>query len=326
MEYIQVLKSTALWITIIMGTGLTVLGIGGASANLAIFSRPRFRKTACGQYILLESLIDLVYIGFILVARIVVDVFNPPTFFASDFVCKLRNYLGTFLSGASIWCKCLTAFDRWASTSRNANIRQWSNVKRAHILLLIIIILWSSVSSPNIVLSYSSNANVSWQCVLSNTIYIEYYAYFLYPIGIFLLPLLIFSFFGFRTYIHISRLTAFRRGQLFDRQLTRMILYQAFVTIITSLPYGAQFFYTTLTATWNKNSLWLAIDSVIIQTGRMFVFVNSASGFYIYVSTSKVIQSMIKKSFKKLFTNNHQRNLVVPFHNNENLEMRQIRH
>ncbi len=55
MDYIQNLQSTSQWITIIVGSGLFVLDIIGALANLVIFSRSRFRKIACGQYIFVGS-------------------------------------------------------------------------------------------------------------------------------------------------------------------------------------------------------------------------------------------------------------------------------
>jgi hypothetical protein len=104
-----------------------------------------------------------------------------------------------------------------------------------------------------------------------------------------------------------------------------MVLCQVFVTIISSLPYGMQLFYSNLTSTCNKHSLWLAIDTVIIQTSRMFLYGNSVSAFCIYVITSKEIQSMIKKGFRKLFSTDRQRNRVLLYHNTGNYEMRQIR-
>lgn len=325
MEYIQILKLISQWIPIIMGSSLFVLGVIGGLFNLVIFSRPRLQKTSCGQYIFVGSIFELCYISVILTSRVSIDGFNYSRFFSLDFVCKLRNYFGTFLILGSIWCKCLTAFDRWASTSRNVNIRQWNNIKRAHILLFILIILAAIISSPNIALSYSIQTNNTWQCALTNTVYLDYYAYFLNPIGIFLLPLFIFSFYGLRTYAHISHLNNFRRGQAIERQLTRMILYQVFITIVLSLPYGIQSFYSALTATWNKTPVWLAIDNIISNTGRIFIYLNSASSFYIYVSTSKEIRSMIRKGFKKLATNKHQRNSIMPLNNNENYQMQRIR-
>lgn len=200
----------------------------------------------------------------------------------------------------SLWCKCLAAFDRWASTSQYVNIRLWSNVKRGHILLLTIIILWALLASPNIPLSYSAKIDSIWRCIISNKTYFNYYAYFVNLVAIFLFPLLVFSYFGFRTYVHISRLTVFRRAQLFERQLTRMILYQVFITIFSSLSYGIQFIYTTLTSKWSKTPLWLAIDNVISHIGRLCLFVNSISAFY-NVSTSKEIQLMIKNVLENYF-------------------------
>jgi hypothetical protein len=76
-----------------------------------------------GQYILIGSVIDLFYIGFIFGSRIAIDGFDATTISAYDFACKLRNYLGIFLLFTSIWYKFLVAFDRWASTSQSLSIR-----------------------------------------------------------------------------------------------------------------------------------------------------------------------------------------------------------
>jgi len=131
MDYIQNLQSTSQWITIIVGSGLFVLDIIEALANLVIFFVLDFEK----QHVVNIFSLDLVYIGFILASLIAIDGFNISTYFTFDSVCQLHNYLGTLLTCMSLWCKCLAAFDRWASTSQYVNIRLWSNVKRGHILL-----------------------------------------------------------------------------------------------------------------------------------------------------------------------------------------------
>ena len=325
MDYIQNLKLASQYITIIVGCSLCLFGITGAIANLFIFSRPRFLKTACGQYILVGSFIDLIFLGFILSSRIFTDGFQMPTYFAFDWICKIRNYLGTMLLLASTSCKCLAAFDRWASTSQQIHIQQWSHVHRARILLFITITFFSLLALPNAILGQSINYGGIWTCISLNRIYRDYYAYFLNPFLVFLFPVLILTFFGCRTRVHITRLVHIRRIHSFERQLNKMILYQILFIVISSVPYGVQFFYTTLTLTWNKTALWLAIDSVIVQIGRMFIFVNSASAFYIYVIMSKSIRSSIKNWLRKLVFHNQQENRVLPVNRNKNYQMHNIR-
>lgn len=249
MDYIQNLKSATQWIAIIMGCSLLVLGIIEALLNLVIFSRVRFRKTAYSQYIFVGSLIDLCLISVNLTSRISVDGFGTSTFYSVGFVCKLRNYFGQCFLVSCIWCKCLAAFDRWAATSRNVTIHQWTNVKQAQILLLTINILSGLISSPNILLSYPIKINNIWLCIMTDKTYLDYYAYFFNTIEIFLLPLFMLSYFGLRTHDRLSHLNIFRRGQVLERQFTRMILYQVFITIISSLPYGLQSSYIALTFT-----------------------------------------------------------------------------
>jgi hypothetical protein len=296
----EILISVAELLTIVVGICYMVFGIFGAFANLIIFSRRHMRKSPCAQYILVQSLFDLFILSFLLLAQVVVYGFSWPYFLSQRSVCMLRNYLGSLMTQVSLYCNCLLAFDRWASTSRRVSARQWSTVNRARCLILFTVILWSLLSIPNAALTYGIKVNSIWQCVIISKTFLNYTAYFNVPCLTLCLPLLSLSLFGFLTYVNMTKLGALRQVVQLERQLTRMVLTQVVVATASLVPFAVQYTYSTITANWQKDPIWLATDSVLVQIGRLCFFFINVTGFYIYMCTSSEIQSTCKQAILKL--------------------------
>jgi hypothetical protein len=300
MPSVEFLMSVSKWLIIVVGICLMVFGLFGALANLMIFSRKRIRKTSCAQYILVQSLIDIVIFSFIVFSLVIVNGFAWPFFYFQRLVCVLRTYLTLLLTQASLYCMSLSAFDRWASTSRRVSIRQWSTVKRARVLIVINLVFWVLLCIPTVFLYYPFEVNGIWQCIVNSKLFLNYTSYFFTPCLVLLLPLLSLSLFGFHTYVNLSRLGALPHSLQLERQFTRMIITETLITIVSLIPFTMQFSYSIITADWQKDPLWLATDSVLVQTGRMCYFFNNAARFYIYMCTSSEIRSTLKRAMLKL--------------------------
>ncbi|CAF1423636.1 unnamed protein product [Adineta steineri] len=137
------------YLNIIIGILFFVFGIIGSLFNLALFTRRRLLSNPCSQYVLIASLLDLVLLITNLSSRIATEGFGVSSgFLFTVGVCKLRTWIVPWLGLASLTCKALSSFDQWACTSRSNNFRKWSSVKRARLLAMTSIIIWSLPSIP----------------------------------------------------------------------------------------------------------------------------------------------------------------------------------
>jgi hypothetical protein len=109
-------------------------------------------------------------------------------------------------------------------------------------------------------------------------------------------PLILLTFFGYFTYVHVRQLghgSSYQgRLQRIERQITLLIITQTLLCVITSLPYGAQYLYTGITLTQTKDGYRLALEAFIQHVVRLNLYASSAAPFYIYISLSSEVRRM----------------------------------
>jgi len=110
----------------------------------------------------------------------------------------------------------------------------------------------------------------------------------------FFVPLILLTFFGYFTYVHVSRLgqgsSHQRHFHRIERQITWLIISQTLLCVITSLPYGVQYLYTGITLTQTKDNYRLALEALIQHVVRLNLYASSAGPFYIYICVSSEIR------------------------------------
>ena len=149
MTVIDDIASANRYLNMIVGIVFFIFGIVGSFANLALFTRQRLLSNPCSQYILVASVFDLVLLITNLSSRIATEGFGVNSgFLFTVGVCKIRTWIVPWLGLASLTCKALSSFDQWACTSRSTNLRKWSSVKRARLLAMMTIVVWSLPSIP----------------------------------------------------------------------------------------------------------------------------------------------------------------------------------
>jgi len=300
MSLSDVLTSVSRWLTISVSIVFIAFGLFGAAANLIIFSRSRFFKTSIAQYILAQSSVDVINLGFGLMSQMLMNGFQIPVLSFHAIGCGIRNFTLLCCSRSSLYFKCLAAFDRWASTSRQASSRLWSTPKRARILIVINIIFWALHSIPNFILNDIVLSRGVWQCIATSKTLTNYTTYFATPVLILLVPLVWLAVFGTGSYLNIKNLRVLRRSERLEQQLTRMNIIEVLVTVIAFLPYVTQFIYSTITTGWEKSAVWAAADSVVVQIGRMCYYFSNVPAFYIYLCMSKDVRLTFKLLICKL--------------------------
>lgn len=131
-------------VTIYGGLFLLIIGIIGNGINIFIFlTVGNYRKAPCTFYFIGASITNIIYILFNFSTRIIGTYINGIDFTTvSGLWCKIRQFLLMAVSLITLTCSCLSTIDQFLVTSQNVRIRRYSNLKWAHRIVLIAIIVW----------------------------------------------------------------------------------------------------------------------------------------------------------------------------------------
>jgi hypothetical protein len=248
-------------ITIYGGLFLVIIGVIGNGINILVFSTFRnYRTTPCTFYFLIASIFNIAYITINLISRIVSTGFGIDLTRTSISWCKIREFCLFTLNLITLTCSCLATIDQFFATSRNANLRRLSNIKWAHRIVIIVIIIWCLHGIP-VILFYNISP-ITRTCVEINANYAIYIPIYLLGL-IFAIPTSIMVIFGYLTYrnIHLTRILVEQQA---DRQLAKMTLIQVILDVICFLPYSIYIAYSLITSGVNKNTYQLISESFIL--------------------------------------------------------------
>ncbi len=231
-------------LTIYIGCVLLITGIFGNGINLFIFSSvPAYRRTPCTFYFLVCSIHNILYIIINLPVRIVSTALNLDLNIHSLIWCRVQSFFIGYLGLTSFTLSCLTAIDQFFATSRTVSLRRCSNIKWAHRIVLVIIIVWCLHTIP--VFVFFNIPPVTNSCSSDNPAYGFYTTIYVLTLQC-CIPVIVMVIFGYLTYRNISR-TIILAEQQADRQLVRMILIQVVLVVISMTPFGTYIIYALIT-------------------------------------------------------------------------------
>jgi hypothetical protein len=238
-------------VTIYVGLFLVVGGIIGNGINILVFSTVRsYRKTPCTFYFLIASIHNFAYVVINLTSRVVSAGYGIDLTRTSVVWCKIREFCLFTLSLITLTCSCLATIDQFFATSQSANLRRLSNIKWAHRIVLITIIVWFLHGIP--VILFFDISPMTTTCVNTNAAYGIYILIYLLGV-ICAIPVGLMVMFGYLTYrnIHLTRGLAEQQA---DRQLVRMVLIQVLLVVVSILPYGIYSAYSLVTSGMIKST------------------------------------------------------------------------
>lgn len=218
--------------------GLLIIGVIGNILNILIFTNLRiFRQHQCAFYLNIESIVNIVALVYFFVDRITQysDGYDLADY--SITWCRIRAFLDQITQLIPFSIICFTAFDQILSTSHWYTLRQMSTLKLAQYLIFVIICL-SSIHSVIPIWWLFIIPPIG--CISDNTILLNYYLYFYYPILVGILPIFIaslFSLIAFRNVRKIIRRQIPIIRRRLDRQLTAMVFIRIIIFTILYLPY-----------------------------------------------------------------------------------------
>jgi len=230
-------------ITIAVGSTIFVAGVIGNFLNIIVFLSLRtFRENSCAFYLIVMSFVNIGNLMTGLLSRIIISGFAIDWTLISSFYCKFRWYCLQFCVLTSFTCTCLAIIDQYMATNARLRWRQWSNIKIARRLTIIVIITWLLHGILYIIYFnlIRSQATAEITCNSENFVFGQYhlYGYLVTLAGV--LPLIITSIFGVLAYDNVQNL-AHRTMPLvrrhLDKQLTTMVLTQLLLNFVFTLPY-----------------------------------------------------------------------------------------
>ncbi|CAF1026932.1 unnamed protein product [Adineta steineri] len=237
--------------TIYGGYLILLTGILGNGINILIFlSKNTYRTTPCTFYFLIASIHNIIYITLSIITRTMSIGYGIDPTRTSVIWCKIRQFLIVTVSLIALTCSCLATIDQFLVTSRSVNYRRCSNIKWAHQIVLIVIIIWCLHGIP--VVLFRNISPITNTCVNTNAIYGIYTS--IYILGLLCaIPVLIMLIFGYLTYRNI-RYTRMLAEQRIDRQFTKMVFIQVILLVICIVPYGINNTYNLITSNVLKDA------------------------------------------------------------------------
>jgi hypothetical protein len=247
-------------ITIYGGSFIIVAGVIGNGINILVFSSVRtYRTVPCTFYFLISSICNMAFIIINLTSNILNIGYGIDLNRMSTSLCKMLTLFGNVIPLTSLTCSCLATIDQFFVTSQNANLRRLSNIKWAHRIVFIVVIVWLLHGIPMLV--FYNISPVTMLCVDTSSTYSMYISIYVIAL-ICAVPVVVMVIFGYLTYrnIHLTRVLAEQQA---DRQLVRMILIQVLLVVICIVPYGINSIYSLITSGVSKDTNQIIVENFV---------------------------------------------------------------
>lgn len=128
------------------------IGMIGDLLNIFIFSTVRtYRQTPSTFYLLGAVTANFIHLSIAITTRIFSVAYDLDITRTSIAYCKMRQFIIATYPSLGLTCESLAAIDQFLVTSRNARLRQWSNMKNAYRLVAASVIIWHLHSVPFLV-------------------------------------------------------------------------------------------------------------------------------------------------------------------------------
>ncbi|CAF0910294.1 unnamed protein product [Adineta ricciae] len=289
-------------LTAVVGSVFFVVGFIGNGINIFIFSGTIVeRRNCCSFYLLTASIINTLYLCIILIPRIETATSGIDLTRSSRIWCKVRPLFTGSLPPMSLTCACLSIIDQFISTSKNFRLRQYSNMKLARRIIIVFLIIW---------IIHGIIASIFYEitptrCTSSNAIYAVYTTVYLIVVNG-CIPILIISIFGWLTNRNIRQTQVLANRQA-DRQLTKMILMQSIVVVISNMVYGVNNVYRLITTGVTKDINRQITENFVTTIVTLISYFYSIGSFYIFFISSSQFRRKVKQ---QLLFYRRQRNQI----------------
>lgn len=288
---------------------LLTLGSIGNLFNLILFNRQR--HNACSIYLTNSAVTNLLYLISNGLFRIISVPYNDGSMRALV-VCKLANYLPSFLGQVTKTILIFACIDRFIITNHRATFRVFSTPKRAKYFIVFAYIFWSLAASHSVILSTINNG----QCTRVGIYATLFTIYAILFVG--LIPSIILIVFACLTYRNMKHLRsriqpsnqvpAHRTHiiQRRDRDLLVLVLAEVIFYVITTAPFPIVHLETMISGyiLGSKSAYHVLAEIFALNVAVLLLYILSSAPFYIYTVSStsfrRDFQQLILFTYRKL--------------------------
>ncbi|CAF1061069.1 unnamed protein product [Rotaria sordida] len=285
-------------IAIYLGLPIFICGTLGNLLNIRLLWRTRHNP--CAFLFLALSFINCIVLLYGLFTRILSVGFYLDWSSTNLIWCKIRIFFGGASFLISLTCTCLASIDRFLISCRQEKYRKLSRLSIAIWAIILTIIFWLALCVPfavNTGLVRSSYTGLLSCTYVENQAFTNYQIYFSFPVYYGLLPSIILIITGLLTYRNTNKLQIIRQRQIFQKQLTSMMLIQIPIILFSTLPYVIFIEYSIFTATMAKSTNQRAIELVITNIVSITCYITFACPFFVFFASS----TSFRKEAKMLF-------------------------
>ncbi|CAF1565317.1 unnamed protein product [Rotaria sp. Silwood1] len=299
---------------------LLIFGSCGSFCNFITFTSKQLKTSSCAFYFLCTAITELIAFYFGLLSRLAGDRLGSTLFTTNSTYCKIRSYLVVALPSLVTYMILLTTIDRFMSTTTQVRYRSFSQLKVAHRLAPLVIII-SMILSSHMLVFY----NFFPACTAQPGIYsVVYSVYLIIWTGI--LPnglILLFSLLTFRNVVKTKHRVGVttttttttkmssqqRHTQRTESQLIVMMLSQATLSSCLDLIRIALYAYFVLSTGLPKSNYHRTVDGLLLQISIILLYGNCSKSFYVYTLTSgffrKIFRHTIYYYYRKILYISH---------------------
>jgi len=245
----------------------------------------------------MSALFDFLYINFGLFTKLSTEQYGSTLQNTNLIWCRIRVFLTWVLPCFATSYLVLASIDRCLSTSTNTRFRSFSQIKVAHRMTCVPIILYSLTTCHQF-FYYNLRPTCS---SLPGT-----YAYFLSVYSIVwtnLIPQSAILIFGLITYCNIRKsyrnLIRSKEQQSnrtrTDSQLIRITLVQVLCSSILLNIRTAYYSYSVISSDLTKDSYRRAVEALILKISSFIFYLNFSKNFFVNTLSSKLFRKVFKE-------------------------------
>jgi len=288
-------------------TTYVILGSIGSLFNVAMFSQPSYRQKPCAVYILAMSITGICGLN-ISTVPIIWGLYYPSPFLYNQCSCGMFFYFRHAFNQMLRTFFVLVCADRYASCSKSAKIRSFSQYKVAVRMVPCVLIFWFLITIIPTGLRTLSNGVCDSR---TGTYDIIYTVYITSSTGFF--PLIGMITFGIlmiknlkkmrnRVQPIVSSESGANNLRKRDRDMMRMLLIELIICSITISPNTITHIYKSATVNVVKSVARQQIESFSYYIARLFLlYMANTFSFWVYISTSQTFRLELKNLIIKWY-------------------------
>lgn len=273
------------------GITMFTLGLIGNTLNIIAFTCLKgYRSLSTSAFLTAASLSGLIYLSFTLFRVAIGNILGYNAAARDSFLCRTTLFIPRVTVQVSLTCLCFSAIDRYLMTSRSARLRSLVTLTRARLAICFSVLIWCGYGVPNAI--YAINYPLFNICVptadFGNTIT------YLNLVFAVLLPIFILSVFGFLTWKNLDN----ARLSSMNAQVTRMILLDVIVVVMSNVPMGCFLIYAVA---YTSNRLFTPVETLLIYLAQLLSSTQSCGSFYFYFCVSPAFRNNIRAMLVRVF-------------------------